>query len=148
MSSLRQDAFPYSQIVMRQVTAAQVAAKKFDLPITPNLLDKVIIGIEAYNVSATPTAPNNAAVIAATPFTNSYLTLVDTGMVQRMIQQPLSTLLRANNNGNFIPLDNFQVDMQKSYIEYAAAANITAGDTYMFTFYYREKTAAEKAAGK
>ena len=105
----------------------------------PNLRGKTIIGVEAFSVTATPVTPTGNAVIAANPFTESFLTIVDDDKVERVRQIPMSTLLRANNNGNYCSLDEIMIDCQKSYIDYGDLANpISANECFMLVFYYHD----------
>lgn len=139
MSSQRQDAFPYSELVIRQISSGEVGSKKFYLPDVPNLRGKTIIGVEAFSVTATPVTPTGNAIIAANPFSDSYLTITDNNKIERVRQIPMSTLLRANNNGNFCAVDDIMIDCQKSYIDYGDIANnLSANECFMLVFYYRD----------
>lgn len=139
MSSVRQYAFPYSELVIRQVQAGEVGSKKFYLPRVPNLDGKTIIGVEAFSVTATPVTPTGNNVIAANPFSESFLTIVDNSKVERVRQIPMAALLRANNNGNYVSLDEIMIDCEKSYIDYGDLANpLTANECYMLVFYYHD----------
>ncbi len=143
MGSKRQDSFPFSENVTFQIQTGQTGLKQFFLPYTANLVGKVIIGVEGYSVTATPVTPSGQTVINATDFSESFLTIVDARKVERLRTQPLATLLRANNNGNYIALDDIPIDVQKSYFTYGGTNALVANETYMLTFYYRDPTEAE-----
>lgn len=134
-----QDRIPFSQLVLKQITASDVNLKRFYLPDVPNIRYKHIIGVEVMNVSQVPKTPFGADVINATAFSNSYLTIVDVNKVERLYQEPFYSLSRENNNGNYIPLDLW-IDCQKTYIDYGATGvALVAGETYMIVFYYDDK---------
>lgn len=131
-----QDRIPYSQLVLKQIQASDIALKRFYLPDVPNIRGKHILGLEVLNVGNVPKSPFGDNLINATAASNSYLTVVDVNKVERLYQEPFYSLSRANNNGNYIPVDLW-IDCQKSYIDYGAiAVNLVAGEVYAIVFYY------------
>lgn len=137
MSSVRQDRIPLSQLVSIKIT--NTAQTLFQLPDQSNLRNQRIIGVEAFSVSLVPKAPDNNNTINATAFSKCYLTLVDTNKITRMDRMPFYALSRANNNGNFVSVD-FQIDLQKSFIEYPDTATaLVANETFLLNFYYEDR---------
>jgi hypothetical protein len=103
---------------------------KFDVPaeLKQTGLQKVVV--KAIQVFTTSTL---AAINGLTPFTaadllNLTLNLTLVNRKNVIVDLPTVALLRASNGGFYYPLDNLEVDWDKSYVKVQLATGLSAGE--------------------
>ncbi len=120
-----------------EVVIDNASKTKFYFPELPNLRNKVIERIDTYDSSMVSKTPSNRDVVNGGVIGNSFLVIVNNGneVINRI---PMRLLTPDKTFINLFPF-NYIIDYPKSYIEVGNVSSLTAGNAFVFTFYFKEK---------
>jgi hypothetical protein len=110
---------PKSKLVWVNIPAGTVAGAAINFPDVPELRDKPIIGVEAYNLSLLAATPDLVATISAADLVGVTVTLKDYSD-ERVQDIPASTLVPTNIAGLWKQFVPFVVNWQASFLRFVA----------------------------
>ncbi len=103
----------------------------------PHLRNKLITAIDFHKKASVAVDINGKALINADAVKDGFLVLHIEG--RERVTLPLSSLIRADNNGRVFPLGLFDVDWSKSYAFFGSVGDLVINEVLLFSIFYEEE---------
>ena len=128
-----------SYLVELNLPSISVGQRFFFLDVPQLRYNAVVIeGVEGFINTGLVSSPNGKNIISATGQLNLVVTLV-VDETEEHYQIPYYTLVSGNNAGLIREFNNKRINLVKSYITILNTTGLTAGESAIFNFYYRNQ---------
>lgn len=112
--------------------------KRINFQFVPQLQDAQIYAIQAFSTNDIGLSPNGSTVVSNTGLSNCTVTFC-IGDDEKIYIMPLSDLRSGNIYGFQRMFNNLKINLTKSYVTIQSTTAITANDSVLFNFIYRNK---------
>jgi len=124
-----------------EVPTNSTTKTKFYFKEQPNLRNKRILHIHAMKAMYITHSPSNLPLVNSAVFNNAFLVLVSKG--KEIINRIPLVILVPLYHGLGAVLFDLIIDFPRSYIEIPSIANLSAEETFLFTFYCNDQVKKE-----